>query len=81
MEALLFVNVLRKVDSWQLSVLEDVDKEVAQGDQVISSAGHVKFQLVNTCKDHVASEDVNLGLFNVFSGVFVDVTSCKPIVN
>lgn len=72
-ETLIAAQILSQVYPLQISTVQKVDQEVAQRDKVISSAGHLEVELVQTCEDHVASERLDLLRLDMLSGLFVDV--------
>ena len=70
-----------KINSGDFSVVDHIHKHVEQGDQVVSAAGGLKAQLVQTSKDDVASESLNVGLWQVLAGLLVCVAAGKTEVN
>lgn len=72
-ETLVTAQILGQVYPLQISTVQKVDKEVTQRDQVISSAGHLEVELVQTGEDHVASEGLDLLGLDMLSGLLVDV--------
>ena len=72
-ETLISAQVLGQIDTFEVSFVKHVDHEVAQRDEVISSASNLEVELVKTGKDHVTSEGLNLLRFDVLSVLLIDV--------
>lgn len=72
-ETLISAQVLGQIDTFEVSLVKHVDHEVAQRDEVISSASNLEVELVKTGKDHVTSEGLNLLRLDVLSVLLIDV--------
>jgi hypothetical protein len=64
------VAILRLVvnfDSRDVALVDQEDKQVTEGNEVVPAAGHHELELVSARENHVAAEDVDLALRLVYS--------------
>ena len=80
LEFLIHFGLVADAHAREVSALEQEDNEVEEGDQVISSAGGVELQLVETGEGDVSAEDLELALFEMLLSLLVEVWAHKAEV-
>ena len=75
LEGLVAVNLSINVKFGKLALTNEVDKEIAERDQVVSSARRVELKLIGAREDHVAAEHVNFGLAHMNRSVVLLIRS------
>jgi hypothetical protein len=81
LEGISVSQVTLKINTRKLTIIEHVDNHVAQGDQVVSSAGSHEVKLVQASEDHVSSEGLDLVFLDVESGGLINKASGETEVN
>lgn len=80
LELLIFVSVVIYRDVWHLSMLQNKNQKVEQGDQVVSSTRCAKVKLIAARKFYVSFEHVYPVLLNMLLRAFIDEPGSVPKV-
>lgn len=79
-ETLVAVLFWVDIDSWEAPTIKHINKEVAEGNYVVSPTSIFEIQLVETCENHVAAECFDFWFGNVFPSRLFNVWAGKTIV-